>query len=459
MWVRARWWGVLLLGAVVSAPLAWAEPPAVSAAETSPFPVPPALATPVAFWKQIFGTYSVYQVVIHDALYLDRIYAVVDLRTLADSGLSDADIEGYAADRVQSEKERVRAALMHLSQAGPDAEELSGEEQKIRALFPQVNDATQFLEAAADDRIRAQRGLRERFAAGVEVSRRYLPQMEAVFRREGLPVELTRLPLVESCFNVHAYSKVGAAGIWQFMPATARRYMTVNNAVDDRRDPIASTEAAARHLRGDYEALGTWPLAITAYNHGRAGMERAVDTVGSSDFDRIVQEYHGPAFKFASRNFYAEFLAALDVEQHFEDYFGVLQPHRPLRTETVVLPHDGSFKAVAHSASMDPETLADLNPALTREVLSGKLYVPKGYELHLPPGKAASFKARYASVPVPSKAGRRRRAYVTHRVRSGQTLTSIAKRYGTTPAAIKRRNNLHKGQIRTGQNLIIPTQG
>src|SRR5207237_2254993 len=127
----------------------------------------------------------------------------------------------------------------------------------------------------------------------------------------GLP----RLPLSESCFNLHAYPKVGAAGIWQFMPATGRHFMRVDNLVDERRDPIASTRAAAQFLDRVHDMLGSWPLAITAYNHGPDGMARAVDEVGSSDIGRIVREYQGRAFGFASRNFYAELLDSLAVDR------------------------------------------------------------------------------------------------------------------------------------------------
>jgi membrane-bound lytic murein transglycosylase D len=150
----------------------------------------------------------------------------------------------------------------------------------------------------------------------------YLPAMQAILRQHGVPEELAHLTLVESCFNLEAYSKVGAAGVWQFMPSTGRQYMTVDGAIDERRDPLRSTQAAAEHLRGDYEVLGTWPLAITAYNHGRGGMARAVRTVGTTDFGEISSNYRGPAFGFASRNFYPEFLAALEVVARSEDHFG-----------------------------------------------------------------------------------------------------------------------------------------
>ena len=446
-----------MLGTLLSTTLARAVAPEAQN-ESSLLPVPPGLKTQVKFWKDVFATYSTREVVIHDTEHLNRVYAVLDFRPLVESGLSDAEIAAYAKTKVEREKERVRAILMRLHQLGPHpTEELTDEERKIWALFRNVKEPSAFLQAAAEDRIRAQTGLRDRFAAGVEVSRRYLPEMEAIFEREGLPIELTRLPLVESCFNVHAYSKVGAAGIWQFMPGTGRLYMQVNDAVDERRDPITSTQAAAQHLRRNYEVLGTWPLAITAYNHGRAGIARAVSQVSTTDIVEIIHRYHGPSFKFASRNFYAEFLAALDVERHFSDYFGDLHAHPPMRTQTVRVPDYVGFQTLARATGADADTLADLNPALSREVIAGKLYVPKGYRARVPEDAADTFEVRYASLPAHQKFSRQRAFYVTHRVKRGQTLVAIAKRYGVTVAAIERRNNLRKGRVRVGQSLVIPT--
>jgi membrane-bound lytic murein transglycosylase D len=454
----ARLLGVGLLGALLSVTPARAAAPAPAAhSESSPLPFPPGLKTQIKFWKDIFATYSTREVVIHDSLHLGRIYDVLDFRPLAESGLSDAEIAAYAQEKVEREKERVRATLLRLHQLGPHPPGLTEEERKIWALFGNVKTPSKFLAAAAKDRLRAQTGLRDRFAAGVEVSRRYLPEMEAIFRREGLPVELTRLPLVESCFNVRAYSKAGAAGIWQFMPVTGRLYMRIDDAVDERRDPIASTEAAAQHLKTNYEVLGTWPLAITAYNHGRAGMVRAVAQVGTTDLVQIIKRYNGSSFKFASRNFYAEFLAALEVERHFTDYFGELHAHPPLRADMVVVPDYVGLQSLARAAGTASNTLADLNPALSREVVAGKLYVPKGHRLRVPAGAAAAFTTRYASLPANQKYARQRALYVTHRVRRGQTLTGIAKRYGTTVAAIQRRNNLRNGHVRAGQSLLIPS--
>ncbi|HVM96052.1 MAG TPA: transglycosylase SLT domain-containing protein [Candidatus Acidoferrales bacterium] len=443
-------------------PLMTAEA-AVFAGTRSEFDCPAALRSQVEFWKQIFTTRSKGEVLIHDTWHLDRIYSVLDFSALADGAMSDAELSDYVNDRTRVEKERVRSILLKLNR-GADEADLSAEEKRIRGLFRDDPSPTRFLDAAADDRIRGQRGLRERFSEGIEVSRRYLPEMEAIFRHEGLPVELTRLPLVESCFDVHAYSKVGAAGIWQFMPSAGRPYMRIDSHIDERRDPIASTHAAAALLRRNYEVLGAWPVAITAYNHGRAGMARAVDEVGTTDIVEIIRSYHGPLFKFASRNFYAEFLAALEVERDAERYFGKLRSLPPQRCEQVLVPDSTSLGMLAHAAGCDTDSLVELNPAFTPAVVRGNLYVPKGWRLRVPLGAQKDFHARYASLaarsnPAPAKreAKTRNARYVTHRVQRGQTLAGIARKYNTTVDAIQKRNRLRDGQaVRAGQSLIIP---
>ena len=137
-----------------------------------------------------------------------------------------------------------------------------------------------------------------------------------------MPKEIAALPHVESSFNPAAYSKVGAAGLWQFMPSTAKRFMRVDSLVDERLDPYSATEAAANLMLYNYRLLGTWPLAVTAYNHGPGGLRRAQEQLGTSDIAVIVKRYQGATFGFASRNFYVSFLAALEVDRNAEKYFG-----------------------------------------------------------------------------------------------------------------------------------------
>ena len=436
-------------------------------AAAATFSVPPALRPQVDFWIGVFATYSRHQDVIHDTEHLDRVYSVLDYRELEAQGVSDGQIDSMMRAQEDAEKARVRAMLYRL-QEDPDPATLTPEELRLQGMFANDPSPTKYLDAAASDRIRGQRGLRERFAQGVAIGHAYFPYMEEIFRRNGVPVEITRLPLVESTFNMKAYSKVGAAGVWQFMPGTARNFMRVDDVVDERLDPLIATDAAATFMRQNYDKLGTWPLAIKAYNHGPAGMARAVRDTGTTDIATIIQTYKGPAFKFASRNFYPEFLAALHVERNHNKYFGDLELHPPLRTESVVLASPMSITTAARCADADVWSVTDLNPSLLPPVRSGRYPIPGGYTLRVPAGDADRFRRCAVSQPVYEMARRasERRTTATrgrvgasarvHRVQRGQTLAGIAARYGCTPEQIRRGNGLKSGAVKTGQLLRIP---
>ena len=177
------------------------------------------------------------------------------------------------------------------------------EAQKVAALFGPNAKPKDFKNAAY--RLRCQTGLKNQFKKGLKRSGAVIDEFKRIFLSHGLPVDLIYLPCVESSFNFKAYSKFGAAGIWQFTHSTGKQYMKINYVVDERRDPYISTNAAARLLKKNYAHLKQWPMAITAYNHGLNGMRRAKKSKGS--FEKIVKEYQGRSFKFASRNFYSEF--------------------------------------------------------------------------------------------------------------------------------------------------------
>src|SRR5262249_26836280 len=159
---------------------------------------------------------------------------------------------------------------------------LTEDERRLLKLFRNAPLET-IRDAAQPERIRAQRGIRERFGRGIAASRRYTPELEQIFREEGVPEAVTRLALLGSCFNVKADSRRGAPGVCHSMPGTGRLFMRVDDAIDERRDPVIAGRAAARFLRRSYDRLGTWPLAITAYNHGPNGVARAIDTLGTTD--------------------------------------------------------------------------------------------------------------------------------------------------------------------------------
>jgi membrane-bound lytic murein transglycosylase D len=370
---------------------------AVPAQGATLFPRPPEMEHQIRFWRNVFTVYSQDQTVIHDTVDLDRIYAVLDFRSYEDAGYTAGETEQIRKDVTEGEILRIRSLLRRISEGTPRSA-LLADEQRIYDLFRNDPDPYKFWNASDEGRVRSQRGIRERFQNGFRTSRKYIPEMERIFHDEGLPTELTRLPLIESCFDVSAYSKAGAAGVWQFMPATGRLYMEVSSAVDERRDPIASTRAAARYLSRSYDRLGTWPLAITSYNHGPNGMSRAIGDTGTSDIAAIVKYYDGPGFGFASRNFYAEFLAALDIEKHSEAYFGRLPKESLPSTRTVMLDRSVDILAAARLARTQDYVLADLNPALLDPVLSGRVLIPAGYGLRLPAEGASGFESRLADL-------------------------------------------------------------
>jgi len=189
---------------------------------------------------------------------------------------------------------------------------------------------------------------------------------------------------VESSFNPAAYSKVSAAGLWQFMRSTGRRYMRIDNSVDERLDPFRSTEAAAQLLSYNYRLLGTWPLALTAYNHGAAGMRRAKESMGTDDIVKILRNYKSPTFGFASRNFYVSFLAALEIDSHPDKYFPDLKRAQAIKFQEVELPTQAQPAVLARTLKISRDRLRELNPGLRSAVWDGHRQIPKGYRLRLP---------------------------------------------------------------------------
>jgi len=422
--------------------------------ETVVFPRPAILAPNIAFWTEAFGYYSEYQSVIHSQVQPERIYTVLDFR---DDVVRVGPTEARRL-QLRTEKAVKRELDRHLQRAHalrnkPD--ELTPIERKVYDLFADSTDPDRFKDAIGT--FRAQRGLKEKTERALRVSSQYLPRMEAIFAAEGLPTALTRIPLVESSFNTEAYSKVGAAGMWQFIPSSARLYMRLDEAVDDRRDPWTSTQAAARHLKEDYELLGSWPLAITAYNHGRGGLARGLRQVKGNDLEDLLAGWNGRRFGFASRNFYAEFLAAVDVERDYRRHFGELERQAPLDFDVVQIQHYVPYEALRRCAGLSEQEFRTLNPGYHPEVLDGRLYVPPRTSIRVPVGTGQSFMDAYLALGDDQRFTQQRFYYVRYRVQRGDNLGAIARRYGVGLTALRQANGLgSRSFIRTGQVLRIP---
>ncbi len=274
----------------------------------SPFPRPAALEPNIDFWVKAFTFWGDRDFIVHDRDNVSLIYQ--KFHVSGDGAPSGEEIE-WANAYLKAKYGDI------LNRLATGQQPIGWEEQRVAAMF-KGQPASAYARAA--ENLRVQQGLSEQFHDALLRSRYYRPRMEQVFARAGLPPELVALASVESGFSARVRSSAGALGIWQFTRATGREFLQITRYRDDRLDPVRSTQAAAELLQSNYQALGSWPLAITAYNYGTAGMERAASEY-ASDFMKIVQDYNGPHFGFAVKNYYAEFLAADQVHRYEDKYF------------------------------------------------------------------------------------------------------------------------------------------
>ena len=408
------------------------------------FPRPASLEPAVRFWTRVYTEVDTRSGFIHDNLRMGVVYETVRFGGDAPSRQERREIER----RITT----YRQILGRLAAGGRDG--LSAEERRVLALFPVDVSAGELRSAA--ERIRFQLGQADRFRAGLIRSGAWKPYIQKVLAERGLPPELAVLPHVESSYDPTAYSKVGAAGMWQFMPSTGVRYLRIDHVVDERRDPFLSTQGAVRLLADNHAVLGTWPLALTAYNHGVGGMRRAVAQLGTTDIATIVRNYDGRTFGFASRNFYAAFLAALEVDTHAERYFSGLSPHRPANDHVIAMPSYMSAATVAEALGIGEHELREHNPALLDAVWRAEKYVPAGFRLRVPNRPGTDAATLLARVPA-TLAFTAQLPDVEHRVRPGDTLSGIAHRYGVTVNSLMAANQLRSRDfIRAGQVLILP---
>jgi membrane-bound lytic murein transglycosylase D len=294
-----------------------------------------------------------------------------------------------------------------------------------------------------------QTSLRAYMQRALERGSRYLPRMARILAEEGVPVELAYLPIVESGFSVHAVSHAGAVGPWQFVRGTGQRYgLRIDGYVDERRDPEKATRAAARYLRDLYERFGDWHLALAGYNTGEGNIERIQNGRGCEDYWEMSDRGYLPN---ETSEFVPRFLAAVEVAKSPEEYGFAVATELPPRFETIEVTRPISLKAVAQLCGTDEETIRDLNPALNRGIVP-----PQGYRIRLPKGTRDQFVVALASYREPPPPPRPQPAR-THTVRRGDTVESIAKRYGVSAKALMNANRLRAGRtIKAGQQLQIP---
>jgi membrane-bound lytic murein transglycosylase D len=419
------------------------------------FVVPSRLRPRVNFWIDIFTKYGKYHSVIHHRTHPQAVFRVLDFSQKAPT-MSERQFKKFKDAEVKKQIAEVQAAMKRLAAGKSPQNSLEMRIVKQMSFLP--SGTGKYRKVVKEGLIRAQTGIKERYRGAVERSGRYLHILEKIFVEDyGLPIELTRLPFIESSFDYTAYSSVGAAGIWQFMKATARSYMKVNSLIDERRDVISATHGAAKYLQYAYKKLGKWPLALTSYNHGITGVGRKVKKAGTRDIIRLVENPNKQYFGFASQNFWPEFLAALEVYDNLPRYFPGLVPEPPKRIAFLELPHSLSVKTVSKELGLSVDTLKSLNYAVSSRVWNGAYSLPKGYALKVPAAKGPQLNKlrnpRLASKGV--TAGGAVHGGIVYRVRRGDTLSRIARKYRTTVSNLRRLNGLRSDLVKVGETLVV----
>ncbi|MEO5356977.1 MAG: transglycosylase SLT domain-containing protein [Nitrospirae bacterium YQR-1] len=460
----------------------------------SQFQTPKELRHQVNFWKKIFTGYSTRQCVIHDNRVMDVVYEAIDL---TEDESKDKKLRSLAISPALNKYRAILERLDTLSQ--DELQNLTGEDKRVYELLYSNGIRKGYKDAAG--RLRVQVGQSDRFKKALSRSTLYIKDIEEIFAMNNLPIELTRLPFVESAFDINAYSWAKAAGLWQFTRCTAKKYMRMDKFVDERLDPVKSTMAAAKLLSYNYSKLSSWPLAVTAYNHGCYGMQKAVEKTSTRDIGFIVENYDGPAFGFASRNFYTELLAVLEILDEYDKYFSDIVFQYPESYDTVKILKPVKLSRLISATSVTVSDIQRLNPELLNSVLVSKIALPQNYSLKIPQGtKEILISALEADIekadeqpatanltvktevteksvktteipPSREKAQASKKpsetvqktaataAFKEHVIQKGQTLYSLARFYNIPLSEIMKINSLTNPEtIKIGQVLKIPGQ-
>ena len=420
----------------------------VDASADDVFPRPAELEPDINFWVNIFTVYSTDEGALHD----NRNMAVVYER------MSVPGSVGRRERNRQVGRRRLHYQAVLKSLASGKRDNLSAEESRVLALWPEgVDNATL---TAAVGQIRFQLGLSDRFREGLVRAGRWRNHVHAEFNKLSVPVELAALPHVESSYNPDARSHVGASGIWQFTSSTGRRFMQVDHILDERNDPFLATEAAAKLLAYNYSITGNWPMAITAYNHGLAGARRAMRQFGDTEYAKILREYRGRTFGFASRNFYVAFLAAKQVDQNPNKYFPGLVPDKPVSYERLLLDDYIPADTMVAALGISEKEFARYNPALQATVWQGSKHLPKGFEIRVPGSLLDEPMTDLVAKISATDRFEKQLPDLYHTVASGDTLSEIADAYQTRVSTLVALNNLNsRHRIRIGQTIRLPAAG
>ncbi|MCG6871626.1 MAG: LysM peptidoglycan-binding domain-containing protein [Gammaproteobacteria bacterium] len=420
------------------------------------FPCPVEIKRRIDFWVEVFSKWGSGQLILHDSRHPERVYRV--LKTKAHCS------RRREAASVKNARLKIRKDLRILAERLEKTGKPLASQRHLAKLF--VGETPSEIRRAGD-RIRCQEGNRDRFAKALVRFGTYRGMVQAALKSAGLPSDIQYLPFVESAYNPNAYSRLGAAGMWQIMPRTGRKLGLKTGAdLDERLDPRAASRAAARYLSESMATMKTlapgasdslYPFVITSYNYGVQGTSRALKSMGP-DFVKVLTKYKGRSFRVAVKNFYASFLAARHVARNMRKFFPDIKPAPALRYAELPLQQATSVARLKKVLGVSEKELQYLNPGLRRLVWQGHRHVPAGYRLAVPP-RAKGWRTQLAAL---SRLPAEKQPYseYPYRVRRGDTACAIARRHHVACRDLVEVNSLgRRALIRVGQILTIPGPG
>ena len=400
------------------------------------FPRPAELEPAINFWKKVYTEIDTDHGFLHDSEDLSVIYASLNRNNQA----------------IETLRQRIKNDLDIL--ATGKRTNLTDSQKEILALWPE-GVSNQRLQQATN-KVRWQVGQSNAFLEGLERSGAYRGYIDGVLSDKNMPPQLALLPHVESSFNPAAYSHANAAGMWQFTRPTGQRFMRIDNIIDERMDPFISADAAMELLEYNYQVLGTWPLALTAYNQGVGRMSRAVRETDTDKIHEIIKNYKGPRFGFVGRNFYAQFLAVNDIERDIDQYFDDVHYESPIKFTEVRL--DSYIEAAGIERSFDIPfgQLREDNPALRNVVWQGLKRVPRGFRIKLRTDQLPEDTNFLDEIDSNYKHSTQL-ADSYYEVQRGETLQAIASKFETTEERLAFLNEIRNpDDIKAGQRISIP---
>ncbi len=293
--------------------------------------------------------------------------------------------------------------------------------------------------------------IREKFSLWLSRSGKYLELMKGILKEQNIPEEMVFLSLIESGFNPNAYSPAKAAGYWQFIASTAKRYgLQINWWRDERRDPVKSTVAAASYLKDLYEMFGSWNLAMAAYNAGEGKIMRALSRTKADDYWSLLPTNQ---IRRETKDYVPKFIAASLIADSPEQYgFDDLEFHAPLRYETVTLKSPVDLEVAAECAEITVEAIRELNPELKRWCTPPD--IPE-YSLRIPEGKKEIFQGNLSQIPE-----KERFTVDLYTVKKKDTFKNISKKTGIPVEVILDLNDMEKIMpLSAGTKIYLPPKG